>query len=146
MVSFWMALCRERFEFMFINFHRTMAFMKEMLTFSCYNHLNSHIIINASWKLWWLLSHAEAGTKKDKLGLNILLLIYWLKLLDCTCWIYVYNKCLKFCASQTLLHPTTNKVLFSWTHQLCKIVLQGGRLKVKKCCSSMISIQQLFSR
>ena len=70
---------------MFINFHRTMAFMKEMLTFSCYNHLNSHIIINASWKLWWLLSHAEAGTKKDKLGLNILLLIYWLKLLDCTC-------------------------------------------------------------
>ena len=107
MVSFWMALCRERFEFMFINFHRTMAFMKEMFTFSCYNHLNLLIMINASWKLWWLLSHAEAGTKKDKLGLNILLLIYWLKLLDCTCWIYVYNKCLKFCASQTLLHPTT---------------------------------------
>ena len=62
-----------------------MAFMKEMFTFSCNNHLNSLIIINASWKLWWLLSHAEAGTKKDKLGLNILLLIYWLKLLDCTC-------------------------------------------------------------
>ena len=58
--------------------------MKEMFTFSCYNHLNSLIMINASWKLWWLLSHAEAGTKKDKLGLNILL-IYWLKLLDCTC-------------------------------------------------------------
>ena len=110
MVSFWMALCRERFEFMFINFHRTMAFMKEMFTFSCNNHLNSLIIINASWKLWWLLSHAEAGTKKDKLGLNILLLIYWLKLLDCTCWIYVYNKCLKFCASQTL-HPTTQQPL-----------------------------------
>ena len=42
-------------------------------------------MMNAFWKLWWFLSHAEAGTKKDKLGLNILLLIYWLKLLDCTC-------------------------------------------------------------
>ena len=31
--------------------------------------------MNAFWKLWWFLSHAEAGTKKDKLGLNILLLI-----------------------------------------------------------------------
>ena len=62
-----------------------MAFMKEMFTFSYYNHLNSLIMMNAFWKLWWFLSHAEAGTKKDKLGLNILLLIYWLKLLDCTC-------------------------------------------------------------
>ena len=32
---------------MFINFHRTMAFMKEMFTFSCYNHLNSLIMMNA---------------------------------------------------------------------------------------------------
>ena len=70
---------------MFINFHGTIAFMKEMFTFSCYNHLNSIIMMNTFWKLWWLLSHAEAGTKKDKLGLNILLLIYWSKLFDCTC-------------------------------------------------------------
>ena len=52
--------------------------------------------LTLTFSLWWLLSHAEAGMKKGKLGLNILLLIYWLKLLDCTCWIYVYNKCLKF--------------------------------------------------
>ena len=27
-------------------------------------------MMNAFWKLWWFLSHAEASTKKDKLGLN----------------------------------------------------------------------------
>ena len=58
-------------------------------------------MMNAFWKLWWLLSHAEAGAKKDKLGLNSLLLIYRSKLFDCTSLIYVYNKCLKFYASQT---------------------------------------------
>ena len=41
-------------------------------------------MMNAFWKLWWFLSHAEAGTKKDKFGLNILLLIYWTKLFDCS--------------------------------------------------------------
>ena len=40
-------------------------------------------MMNAFWKLWWLLCHAEAGTKKGKLGLNSLLLIYWSKLFDC---------------------------------------------------------------
>ena len=36
--------------------------MKEMFTFSCYNHLSSLIMMNAYWKLWWLLSHAELTT------------------------------------------------------------------------------------
>ena len=40
-------------------------------------------MMNAFWKVWWLLCHAEAGAKKDKLGLNSLLLIYWSKLFDC---------------------------------------------------------------
>ena len=39
--------------------------------------------MNAFWKVWWLLCHAEGGAKKDKLGLNSLLLIYWSKLFDC---------------------------------------------------------------
>ena len=68
---------------MFINFYWAIAFMKEMFTFSYYNHLNSLMMMNAFWKLWWLLCHAEAGTKKGKLGLNSLLLIYWSKLFDC---------------------------------------------------------------
>ena len=37
---------------MFINFHRIMAFMKEMFTFSCYNHLNSLIMMNA-FRNWY---------------------------------------------------------------------------------------------
>ena len=40
-------------------------------------------MMNAFWKLWWLLSHAEAGAKNDKLGLNSLLLIYRSKLFGC---------------------------------------------------------------
>ena len=68
---------------MFINFYWAIAFMKEIFTFSYYNHSNSLMMMNAFWKLWWLLCHAEAGTKKDKLGLNSLLLIYWSKLFDC---------------------------------------------------------------
>ena len=68
---------------MFINFYWAIVFMKEIFTFSYYNHSNSLMMMNAFWKLWWLLCHAEAGTKKDKLGLNSLLLIYWSKLFDC---------------------------------------------------------------
>ena len=75
---------------MFINFHRTMAFMKEMLTFSCYNHFNLLIMINASWKLWWLLNHAEAGTKKRQIRLKH----FFVNLLVKIVGLYMLNICL----------------------------------------------------
>ena len=49
--------------------------------------------MNAFWKVWWLLCHAEGGAKKDKLGLNSLLLIYWSKFFDCH--VEYMFKCLK---------------------------------------------------